>query len=66
MDLKEKYEAHDKFAHEEVVEMFGEHKPFDKLEKKIKMLEIKLGLIEDQPELNKFTLIDTPDSEIPP
>jgi hypothetical protein len=38
LELQERYHAHDKFAHEEVVEIFGEHRPLDKLEKKIKAL----------------------------
>lgn len=66
MDLKERYESHDKFAHEEVVEIFGEHKPHDKLEKKIKSLEVKLGLVEEKADENKFHLINIPDHQLPP
>lgn len=46
--------------------MFGEHKPHDKLEKKIRSIEVKLGLIEEKPEENKFHLISIPDHELPP
>jgi len=49
VELKKKYEEHDLSAHEEVVEIFGHHKPHEKLTKKIKILEVKLGLIPDQP-----------------
>lgn len=45
-ELRERYISHDKFAHQEVCEMFGDHKPLDKLEKKIKTIEVKLGLAE--------------------
>lgn len=61
IELKEKYEAQDKFAHEEVAEMFGEHHAHDKLEKKIHSLQIKLGLIEEKGDENKFNLINIPD-----
>lgn len=66
VELKERFEAHDKFAHEEVVEIFGEHKPHDKLEKKIRSLEVKLGLVEEKNEEGKFNLINIPDHELPP
>jgi hypothetical protein len=46
LDLKQRYEAHDKFAHEEVAEIFGEHHAHDKLAKKIHALQVKLGLAE--------------------
>ncbi len=46
LELKEKYENGDKEAHEQVVEMFGTSKFFDKLMKKINLLEIKLGIAE--------------------
>jgi type I site-specific restriction-modification system R (restriction) subunit len=45
-ELKEKYENGDKAAHEEVVEMFGTNKFFDKLLKKIHSLQVKLGWAE--------------------
>ena len=61
MDLRDRYENGDKEAHEEVVEMFGPHKFFDKLIKKIQTLSAKLGLLEEKPEENKFSLIDIPD-----
>ena len=60
-ELRERYEAHDKFAHEEVVEIFGESHPHDKLLKKIHILEVKLGLVEEKAEENKFNLINVPD-----
>ena len=50
VDLRDRYETGDKEAHEEVVEMFGPHKFFDKLTKKIQTLSAKLGLLEEKPE----------------
>ncbi len=44
--------------------MFGTSKFFDKLLKKIHNLEIKLGIAEEKPEENKFSLIDVPDHEL--
>lgn len=44
--------------------MFGPHKFFDKLTKKIQTLSAKLGLLEEKPEENKFSLIDIPDHEL--
>jgi hypothetical protein len=41
--------------------MFGHHKPHDQLIKKIKSLELKLGLVEEKTEEKKFLLIDIPD-----
>jgi hypothetical protein len=46
LELKEKYENGDKSAHEEVVEMFGPNKFFDKLLKKVNLLQMKLGISE--------------------
>lgn len=66
LDLKDRYQAHDKFAHEEVVEMFGQHHSHDKLLKKIHAVEIKLGLAEEKGEEGKFNLISIPDHELPP
>ena len=62
--MKENYENGDKEAHEEVVEMFGPNKALDKLNKKIHSLEIKLGLVEEKPDENKFSLVDVPDHEL--
>lgn len=61
MQLKERYKDHDNFAHEEVVQIFGDHHSLDKLEKKIKTIELKLGLIEEKPTETKFNLISIPD-----
>lgn len=66
IDLRDRYHAHDKFAHEEVVEIFGQHRPLDKLEKKIKALQVKLGLAEQKGGESKFNLINIPDHELPP
>jgi hypothetical protein len=46
--------------------MFGHHKPHEKLIKKIKSLETKLGMIQEQSEEKKFSLIDIPDHELTP
>ena len=62
--MKLNYENGDKEAHEEVVEMFGPNKALDKLNKKIHSLEIKLGLVEEKPDENKFSLVDVPDHEL--
>ena len=66
LELKERYKAHDNFAHEEVVEIFGDHHPLEKLDKKMKAIELKLGLIQDKTEDTKFNLISIPDHELPP
>jgi hypothetical protein len=66
LDLKQRYEAHDKFAHEEVAEIFGDHHAHDKLAKKIHALQVKLGLAEEKGEESKFSLINVPDHELPP
>ena len=44
-----------------MVELFGPTKTFEKLLKKIKSLEIKLGLAEEKTDENKFSLVDVPD-----
>ena len=49
-----------------MAEIFGEHKAYDKLVKKIKDLCIKLGLIEEKQEEKKFCLVDIPDHELAP
>lgn len=54
----------DKEAHEEVHEMFGSNKAFDKLVKKMHSLQIKLGLVEEKTDENKFSLISIPDHEL--
>lgn len=41
--------------------MFGANKAFDKLVKKIHSIEIKLGLVEEKTDENKFSLINIPD-----
>lgn len=44
--------------------MFGSSKIHDKILKKINVLEIKLGLVEQKQSESKFSLVDIPDHEL--